>query len=330
NNDGLLDIFVANFSGQDRLYRNDGPPDYNFTLVSAEVSSYSNTGLGGDACDVDLDGDYDFLVGNDGGQANVFLLNTTQTPDTHAPRIPQLEQAPDRLPSVVPTVVRAHVYDNSSWNIAQFNVTTLEYRIDGGAVNVVPMAYAGGNLFRGEIPGNISGVITYQARSEDEHGNIGLSVQLAYNSGTCQGVISTYCTSKPSSIPGCVPTIGFSGTPSASAGNGFLVTAGPAPGTNPGLFLYTTNGSLGSPVTTPYGSLCVASPIVRFAGQISGGTLDVCDGQYQVDFNTFLATQTADPSLLPGATVDLQCWYRDPPNPGLANFSNAGKFQICP
>jgi hypothetical protein len=30
------------------------------------------------------------------------------------------------------------------------------------------------------------------------------------------------------------------------------------------------------------------------------------------------------------ATVDLQAWYRDPPNPGGANLTNAGSFVLGP
>jgi hypothetical protein len=331
NNDGNLDIFVTNFSGQDRLYRNDGPPNYTFTLTVGELSSYSNTGLGSDACDVDLDGDYDFLVGNDGNQANVFLLNTTQTVDTHAPKLQHLEQAPDRFPSAVPTVVRVQVHDNASWNITQFNTTTLEYRINGGPINVAPMMYAGGNLFRGEIPGAISGVISYQARSADESGNSGLSATLAFTSGACSGATATYCTSKPSSLAGCTPTIGFSGAPSLSAGSGFVVSAGPAPGGNNGLFLYTTQGAAAVPANLPFGFLCIQSPgFFRFAAQLGGGTPGLCNGQYSVDFNTYAATQVIDPLLVAGASVDLQCWYRDPPNPGAANLTNAGSFVLCP
>ena len=33
------------------------------------------------------------------------------------------------------------------------------------------MVYAGGNLFRGEIPGNLSGLVTEQAKSSDLYGN---------------------------------------------------------------------------------------------------------------------------------------------------------------
>ena len=49
-----------------------------------------------------------------------------------------------------------------------------------------------------------------------------------------------------------------------------------------------------------------------------------------MDFNTHAATQVIDPLLVAGATVDMQCWYRDPPNPGGANFSEAGHFVLCP
>lgn len=330
NGDGYLDIFVTNFSGQDKLYKNSGPPGYSFTLTS-DISIYSNTGLGSDASDVDLDGDYDFLVGNDGGQANVFLLNTTQVADAHPPKNQHLEQAPDRLPSAVPTVVRALVHDNSSWNIAQFNGGSLEYRVNGGPVNLVPMVYAGGNVFRGEIPGNINGVVSYQARSIDEHGNNGLSVKQAYTSGSCSGATATYCTSKPSSLAGCTPTIGFSGSPSIGAGSGFVVSAGLAPGGNQGLFLYTTQGAAAVPANLPFGFLCIKSPgFFRIAPQSGGGTAGMCNGQYSIDFNTYAATQVIDPLLVAGSTVDLQCWYRDPPNPGTANLTNAGTFLICP
>ena len=36
------------------------------------------------------------------------------------------------------------------------------------------------------------------------------------------------------------------------------------------------------------------------------------------------------PALVAGASVDLQAWYRDPPNPGGANLTEAGHFSICP
>jgi hypothetical protein len=119
------------------------------------------------------------------------------------------------------------------------------------------------------------------------------------------------------------------GTPSASAGSGFVITAGPAPGVNPGLFIYSTQGALGSPLNTPFGFICISS-FLRLPGQSAGGTPGVCNGQYQIDFNQYFATQVIDPSLVAGATVDIQVWHRDPPNPGTANTSEAGSFVMCP
>lgn len=186
--------------------------------------------------------------------------------------------------------------------------------------------------YRFSMPDTLAGTgtqLVYELEFEDYAGNVTVS-----DNGTVVTLVdcgmTTYCTTKPSSIPGCVPDLNSTGTPSASAGSGFVITAGPAPGGNSGLFIYTTSGSLGSPLNTPFGFICVASPFFRIAGQASGGTAGVCNGQYQVDFNTFFATQVGDPSLVAGSTVDIQCWHRDPPNPGGANLTEAGTFVMCP
>ena len=101
----------------------------------------------------------------------------------------------------------------------------------------------------------------------------------------CAPAPSTYCTAKASSIPGCVPTIAFSGVPSLGLGSGFDVTAGPTPGGNPGLFIYTTQGAASTPVQNPYGFLCVKpSGLFRIAIQNGGGSQGTCSGQYSVDF----------------------------------------------
>ena len=68
----------------------------------------------------------------------------------------------------------------------------------------------------------------------------------------------------------------------------------------------------------------------RLFGNASGGTIGTCTGAFAIDFNQFAATQTADPSLIAGATVDMQCWFRDPPAPNGAVLSNALSFVLCP
>lgn len=143
---------------------------------------------------------------------------------------------------------------------------------------------------------------------------------------------TTYCTVKPSSIPGCSPSFTTLGTPSASAGSGFTIQCAPVPGTNVGLYVYTTNGAAAVPINNSFGWLCIQTGpgLFRTPATTAGGTVGVCNGSYDIDFNLYFATQTADPNLVAGATVDAQVWYRDPPNPGTANLSGAIHFQMCP
>ena len=161
----------------------------------------------------------------------------------------------------------------------------------------------------------------------DPHFNLGMvgTIQV------CAPEPVTYCTAKTTSIPACVPTIGFSGQPSLSQGAPFDVTAGPVPGNNPGLFIYTTNGAAGTPISNAFGFLCISPGpgLFRIAFQNGGGNTGVCDGQYSVDFVDHTLTQTQDAALVVGADVDIQCWYRDPPNVGTANLTNAGRFTLC-
>lgn len=154
--------------------------------------------------------------------------------------------------------------------------------------------------------------------------------QIVEGGGTGCPLPATYCTAKTDSL-GCASSMSFSGQPSASAGSGFDVSYGPVPGANVGLFIYTTQGANPSPPMGSFGFLCIGpSGIFRTGVTPSGGTAGACDGSYGIDFNAFFASQTADGSLVAGATVDLQVWFRDPPNPGTANLSNAATFTMCP
>jgi hypothetical protein len=148
---------------------------------------------------------------------------------------------------------------------------------------------------------------------------------------SCNPALATYCTAKPSSLPNCVPAISFSGTPSASAGSGFTVSAGPVPGSNQGLWIYTTFGAAQTPIQNAFGHLCIATQgLFRIAAQTTGGNAGSCNGQLALDFNQYAFNQTHNAKLVVGATVDLQAWYRDPPNPGGANLTGAGSFVLCP
>jgi VCBS repeat protein len=338
--DGDLDLFVANFSGQDRMYRNGGAPGYAlvYQTTGTVLPSDSSTSLGDDPADVDEDGDYDIFVANDGGQANVFLKNNSQIPDTYAPRVVNLEQAPNRTAGATPTVVRVHVYDNSPWPIAAMDDTRVEYSVNGGGFVSVTIRYAGGQLFRGEIPGNVVGSIDYRIVSTDEHGNTGTSVTKNYvsSAGGCTGTPTVYCTPKTNSL-GCVPAINSSGVPSATAGAGFLLTGSNVRNNKPGLLFYGVNGQAASAFQG--GTLCVKSPIKRTPAVSSGGTpapANDCSGVYSIDMNTFAVGGLGGTPLaaltVVGTVVDCQWWGRDPgfAAPNNTTLTDGLEYTVCP
>jgi alpha-tubulin suppressor-like RCC1 family protein len=145
----------------------------------------------------------------------------------------------------------------------------------------------------------------------------------------------TYCTSKPSSLPGCVPVASVpSGYASLSGGPGsFDVHATPVPG-GPlvGLAIYSTEGALAAPLNTPFGFLCISasSGLQRAAPGFPAGTVGNCDGAYALDFGAYLQSLMPSLVLVAGTRIDLQVWYRDPPAPGAANLTHALSFGLMP
>ncbi len=139
---------------------------------------------------------------------------------------------------------------------------------------------------------------------------------------------TTYCTAKVNSV-GCTPAIGWSGSPSASAGSGFDITATQVLNNKNGFFYYSFNGQQAKPFQG--GLLCAKLPLRRTPVQNSGGNPppNDCSGRYSIDFNAFIASGV-DPALAPGATVDGQYWARDPgfAAPNNTSLSDAIHFVI--
>lgn len=144
---------------------------------------------------------------------------------------------------------------------------------------------------------------------------------------TLPEVAVPYCTAKVNSA-GCTPAIAFAGTPSASSGAGFTISADQIMAASSGLLMYSKTG----PATVPFygGLLCLAGQITRTPGQFSGGTTG-CSGALSMDFNAYVATG-ADALLVGGADVWAQYWSRDagfaPPNN--ANTTDALAFTLWP
>jgi len=333
--DGDLDIFVTALATDSRLLRNDGPAgSYSFTDVTlTELPVVAMPALDADGCDVDGDGDMDLFVAREQMTPNLYVENITQVADTTAPRIPRVEQVADRAASAATTVVRAHVLDNGPYYATWYNATTLEYSTDGGVFCSVAMVSSGGQMtFRGEIPGEVVGAVTYRVRSIDATGNVGLSSTRSFTaSGACTGVVKAYCTAG-TTASGCNAVLSATGVASATASSGFTVSAATVEGSKDGIFFYGFSGAQANSWGSGTSFQCVVPPVIR-SGILSGvGTQNACDGSFSKDMNAYLTG--ANPSKVPasGQLVSIQLWFRDPQNTSnqTTSLSNALQFTVCP
>lgn len=137
----------------------------------------------------------------------------------------------------------------------------------------------------------------------------------------------TYCAGKANSA-GCTPFMGYSGHASDSSSEPFLIRCYLALNNKTGIFYYGFNGPLSAPFQG--GIKCVAPPTIRLPLLNSGGTPtgSDCSGIFEFDFNAHIQGGT-DVQLIPGATVNVQCWYRDPAVPSATGLSNGLQFDVC-
>ncbi|MBL8802367.1 MAG: VCBS repeat-containing protein [Planctomycetes bacterium] len=327
DNDGDLDAFVVSESIEDRIYANPGAAGAHLlALDPGAVPIVVGSGQGVDARDLDGDGDADVLVATIYFEPDTLYVNLAQTPDTHAPRVTKVEQAPDRQQSSTPTSVGALVYDNAAWSTTAAQHVELEHFDASGVVQVAPMRWSGGQVFRGLIPGAAAGVVSYRVVARDEQGNAGASAWRSFTSD-CTGIVSTYCSAKLNS-QGCTPTVEALGTPSASVLAPFRIRARNVLNNKLGLLFYGF-----APDAAPFqgGHLCVQQPLRRTPVQDSEGNLspDDCSGLYSFDFNHHIRSGI-DPLLGPGVAVYAQYWSRDPASPSTTGLTNAVSFVICP
>ena len=136
-----------------------------------------------------------------------------------------------------------------------------------------------------------------------------------------------YCTGKLNS-QGCVPFVGWSGSPSLTGADDFFVTAHDEINNKPGLFFHGF-GTISVPFFN--GTLCVLPPLSRTSIQFSGGNPppDDCSGSYSYHFTQ---ARMAALGLNPGDFLYGQFWSRDTAHvdgTGVG-LTNAIRFPILP
>ena len=139
---------------------------------------------------------------------------------------------------------------------------------------------------------------------------------------------ATYCTAKVNSL-GCVPAIGWAGTPSATGTDDFHASASAVRNGKAGILIWSF-----TPNSVPFfgGTLCVAPQITRTPAQLAGGSpppASDCSGAY--DFHWSHSYMTSK-SIGPGSTVYCQWWSRDQgfPAPNNVGLTDGLRFVVGP
>ena len=147
----------------------------------------------------------------------------------------------------------------------------------------------------------------------------------------CAAQPISYCTAG-TTTNGCVPTISWSGTPSASLASPFSIEVTQVEGQKQGILFYSIDGRAAVAWGTSTSFLCVKSPTQRTGTQNAGGTLNVCDGSFSLDWNAFVQSNPTalGAPFLQGQAIYAQCWFRDPPSPKTTNLSDALEFVLAP
>ncbi|MEZ5333224.1 MAG: VCBS repeat-containing protein [Thermoanaerobaculia bacterium] len=204
DDDGDLDLLIARLGGTgEKVYANDGAG--NFTLQSGIVEGIGDSSL--DIVTADLTGDrrLDIVTaqGESGSFVNrIYVGNGPQ--DDRAPRIVATE-IPDTTDLPAAYVVRARILDDHTSDRNFFDRgVVLHYTVNGGPELQVPMHHSGGQVYRGEIPGQAQGdLVEYFVTARDWAGNLGtgptrtFTVGLLFGDGFETGDTSAWTTVVP-------------------------------------------------------------------------------------------------------------------------------------
>ena len=181
DDDGDLDLLIGRIGGGEKIYRNDGAG--NFTQVNGLITSISDSTLDIMVADLNNDGALDIVSaqGESGNFQNRIYMNNGPA-DTHAPRIIRTEQLVGTDDTVGPYVVRAQILDDMTSDRNFFDKgITLNYSVGAGPIQQVPMRHSGGQIYRGELPGQPGGgLVSYFVTATDWADNTGTGKSLMF------------------------------------------------------------------------------------------------------------------------------------------------------
>lgn len=191
DNDGDLDLIIAALGGtSERILNNNGSGV--FSLVSGVIALQTDSSLDIGVADLDADGRFDIVTaqGESGNFQNRIYMNNGPT-DTQPPVIVATEQQANTDDQVGPYVIRALILDDMTSDRNFFNNGIfLNYAVNGGVSDRVDMRYSGGQVYRGEIPGQVlPSTVEYWVTAFDFNDNLGTGETLSFTvQADCSGV----------------------------------------------------------------------------------------------------------------------------------------------
>jgi len=187
--DGDMDLMIGRLGGAgEKLYRNDGTGM--FTQITGWITVVGDSTLDAAVADFTGDGAYDIVTGQgeSGNFENRIYVNHGAA-DTLPPTIVKTEQLVN--PGAVgPYTVRALILDHISSDRGFFDHgIDLRYKVDAGATQTVAMIHSGGQLYRGQIPGQApESAVEYWVEATDSNDNTAVGPTYAFVTADCSGV----------------------------------------------------------------------------------------------------------------------------------------------
>ncbi|MBX3375316.1 MAG: VCBS repeat-containing protein [Phycisphaeraceae bacterium] len=174
DNDGDLDLIIAALGqSREKIYINNGSGG--FTQALGIITDRNDSTMDVAVADFDNDGDFDIITaqGESGNFTNQIYINTTGPADTRAPRIIRMDLVDGDAQPEGPWIIRATIWDDVTSDRGFFDRGVhLNWTVDGGDVQQVPMDWSGNSLWRGVLPA-ATGRITYWVTALDWASNPG-------------------------------------------------------------------------------------------------------------------------------------------------------------